>query len=126
MPEPTVATFDFVPRISSVAVAGFHGSPVFTWERLNHGNHPRSTAQSYKHHFSKAMKCSEHVVVVAWGNAVAHEDGKTTATIVREGTTEARAKTMPWWLVLQAGTFWQARRFAQSSCTSAMEPRGRW
>lgn len=59
-----LATLRDVPRIATVATAGFYYSPVFAWERRYHSQYPMDTFQSYSKMFADIILDPRYVALV--------------------------------------------------------------
>lgn len=76
-----LATLRDVPRIATVATAGFYYSPVFTWERRYHSRYPTDTFQSYAKLFADIILDPRGIVLVTEDAYDPAEEDKTAATI---------------------------------------------
>lgn len=76
-----LATLRDVPRIATVATAGFYYSPVFTWERRFHHQYPTDTFQSYSKMFADIVLDPQYVVLVVKDSYDPAEGDKSAATI---------------------------------------------
>jgi hypothetical protein len=80
-PDLRVATFADVPRMATVATAGFFYSPFFRYTRPNHKIYPEDTLLSYQAQFTKLITDEDFVVVVAEYEYDPDEGTKTDARI---------------------------------------------
>jgi hypothetical protein len=76
-----LATLRDVPRIATVATAGFYYSSVFAWERRYHSQYPTDTFQSYAKMFADLILDPQYVVLVMEDTYDPAEGDKTAATI---------------------------------------------
>ncbi|KAH7318671.1 hypothetical protein B0I35DRAFT_432674 [Stachybotrys elegans] len=76
-----LATLGDVPRIATVATAGFYYSPVFAWERRFHRQYPTDTFQSYSKMFADIIVDPRYVALVVEDSYDPTEGDKSTATI---------------------------------------------
>ncbi|KAK7415053.1 hypothetical protein QQX98_006191 [Neonectria punicea] len=70
-----------VPKIATVATAGFYYSPVFAWERRFSRDFPQDTFQSYEKMFADVILSPEHVALVVEDSYDPFEAEKTEAII---------------------------------------------
>lgn len=77
-----LAVMQDVPRIATVAAAGFFYSPVFAWERRFHSDYPRDTMQSYEKMFADIICDPQYIAIVASDAYDPTEHLKSSATIV--------------------------------------------
>ncbi|KAK2595301.1 hypothetical protein QQS21_007016, partial [Conoideocrella luteorostrata] len=75
------ATLRDVPRIATVATAGFYYSPVFAWERRFHHQYPMDTFQSYEKMFADIILDPQHVTLVVEDTYNPSESEKTEPVI---------------------------------------------
>ncbi|KAJ4297709.1 hypothetical protein N0V90_005604 [Kalmusia sp. IMI 367209] len=60
-----LATPDDLPRIATVAAAGFYHSPTFHYQRVHHAAYPDDTLRSYLSEYQRAIVDPASVVLVA-------------------------------------------------------------
>ncbi|CAH0051750.1 unnamed protein product [Clonostachys solani] len=70
-----------VPRIATVATAGFYYSPVFPWESRFHRDFPTDTFQSYEKMFADTIISPDYATLVVEDSYDPAEAEKTEATI---------------------------------------------
>ena len=76
-----IASLHDVPRLATVATAGFYYSPVFAWERRYHADFPGDSIQSYEKMFADIITNPQYVAVVATDVFVPDEKSKSGATL---------------------------------------------
>ncbi|CAH0020749.1 unnamed protein product [Clonostachys rhizophaga] len=76
-----LASLRDVPRIATVATAGFYYSPVFPWERRFHRDFPTDTFRSYEKMFADAIISPDYIALVVEDSYDPAEAEKTEATI---------------------------------------------
>jgi hypothetical protein len=77
-----LAMMQDVPRIATVATAGFYYSPVFAWERRFHSQFPLDTMQAYEKMFADVISDPQYIAIVATDAYDPKEHLKSGATIV--------------------------------------------
>jgi hypothetical protein len=76
-----IAGLHDVPRLATVATAGFYYSPVFAWERRYHADFPGDSIHSYEKMFADIITDPRYVAVVATDVFDPDEKSKSGATL---------------------------------------------
>lgn len=76
-----IANLHDVPRLATIATAGFYYSPVFAWERRYHAEFSGDSIQSYEKMFADIITSPQYVAIVATDVFDPDENSKSGATL---------------------------------------------